>query len=619
MSQVNVLSAATLMTQKSIRTMATTLGVSAPISVRCACERAPGLLKVPNDGNHHFTNWPQNFAITVDRYYQPLKRTDVVAAIVDAEKSGFHVRAIGGGYSFSDVISPVSGVAAPPKSGTALVDTTALKNDLSGDLPRILAPSSALDPKFLIHVEAGITLQDLIVLLDGRPTRQTLAAIGGAPLTTLAGCISTGTHGGDSTVPPLSDQILAVHLIGAGGIEYWIEQRQIDTFNANAHVTDPAGLLKEYPCLSPGNIIYDDDAIGSVLCSMGSMGIIYSAIVKTVPQFGLVQHRQQTNWNPAETGIVADLINGNYLESLAAAAPPILGAPGILGPFQPNNFSQLVINPYTGPRANGGVKSSVWATNRVPIPIPATPHNPPSPKPDLDGAGHAVRDALGFNVLDIDVRFINFLAKHKNDTPAQAADAPADFVNFLMANDFGRAMYALVDFIVSGILPTGDRTDVGFRLTDVVGFGLEKIKSLSVEAAFDMDHVLPFVNKVLVMVDVLLAKKVLIGGYLSMRVVGAPTSALLGMARFSPTCFVEYAMLSGTAGVDQFARDLQRLALDNGGILHWGQCNDVMTAADLEKAYTKQVVDRFRQVRRRFTKNGTLKTFDNIFTERFNL
>ncbi len=36
------------------------------------------------------------------------------------------------------------------------------------------------------------------------------------------GAVSTGTHGGDFQVPPLSDWVRALLLVGPGGQEWWV-------------------------------------------------------------------------------------------------------------------------------------------------------------------------------------------------------------------------------------------------------------------------------------------------------------------------------------------------------------------------------------------------------------
>lgn len=136
-----------------------------------------------------------------------------------------------------------------------------------------------------------------------------------------------------------------------------------------------------------------------------------------------------------------------------------------------------------------------------------------------------------------------------------------------------------------------------------------------------MPDALAFVPKVLSLVATYAARnpRIYIGGYLSLRFVGKKTAALLGMQQWSPTCCVEYAMVAGSNGVDEFVTDLQKLALDTGGALHWGQCNEVMTGADFQKAYGRANVEAFRRARTILSQHGRFATFDNSFTDRLGL
>jgi hypothetical protein len=236
-----------------------------------------------------FTNWPQNIQFTAPLYYTPNTRAELAYAILQAESAGHHVRAVGSTWSFSDAMCAGDGSTVPstliPARPGAMIDTHQLAASLQAGLRQILAPG--VDATFLFHVEAGITIANLDVLLDQQPGRQTRPS-GGGRGQTLAGFISTSSHGGDSLVPPLADYVCAIHLVGAGGAEHWIER--------DSGITNPSQLQVVYPCLAAGNIHYDTSLFNAVLCSGGSMGVIYSIILKTVPQFGLVQHQVATTW-----------------------------------------------------------------------------------------------------------------------------------------------------------------------------------------------------------------------------------------------------------------------------------------------------------------------------------
>ena len=429
--------------------------------------------------NKPFTNWPQNIQFTAPVFYTPNTRAELAYAILQAESAGHHVRAAGSTWSFSDALCATDGSTVPPtlipvRPG-AMIDTRQLTASLQPGLRQILAPG--VDATFLFHVEAGITIANLDVLLDQQPGRQTRPS-GGGRGQTLAGFISTSSHGGDSLVPPLADYVCAIHLVGAGGAEHWIEH--------DSGITNPSQLQVVYPCLAAGNIHYDTSLFNAVLCSGGSMGVIYSIILKTVPQFGLVQHQVATTWETllASAGPnLGGVLDGSFLSSTPGTVTILDGTPipPALGPFAGNGFSLIVINPYplesddaslSQPEKGHVGEHLCFVTNRVPVPIPTVASSPGGDASSLDvqQLGQAARDALGFNVLDYDIRFLNFINSLNGIT--DLSTKAARLVDFLAQNDFGqRTISAVIACAYKQLLPVGDRLDVSYKLSGVLTSG----------------------------------------------------------------------------------------------------------------------------------------------------
>ena len=579
--------------------------------------------------NQSFTNWPQNIQFNAPEYYTPKTLSELAYAVLQAEALGHHVRAFGSSWSFSDVLCATDSSTVPPtlipQQPGAMIATSQLQASLQQELQQVLAPG--VDATFLIHVQAGITITALNSLLDNLPVRQTLNSGGGSGQT-LAGVISTSTHGGDSLVPPLADFVCAIHMVGAGGIEHWIEPDQ--------GITDPAKLRVVYPCLaSNGSIHYDTQLFRAALVAAGSMGVIYSMVLKTVPQFGLVQHRAVTTWEALQgpDPSLTSVLDGSFLSSAYGLVNLLDGTPlpASLGPFAGNRFSQIVINPYALESNDATLNGTplklyvgqhlCFVTNRVPVPIPIGASNPGGgdiSSLDVTKVGQAARDSLGSNVLDYDIRFLNFL---NSLTPNEDLSTKAALlVDFLAQNFDERTISAVITYVLRQIMPVGERLDVSYKLSDVLSWGAA-IRSLSVEAMFSVPDAVAFVPQVFALVESYAARspKNYIAGYLSLRFVGQKTTALLGTQRWSPTCCVEYAMLSGSDGAAEFVNDLQKLALGSHGALHWGQCNEVMTAVDVQNIYGFDTIEAFRQARGILSKNATLATFDNSFTDRLGL
>lgn len=233
---------------------------------------------------------------------------ELVAIVQEAEQLGRHVRAVGSHWSNSDVAV----------TSDYFVETHKLNREVAGVLsatPPILCGSRAN----LVHVEAGITLGDLIIMLDKR--NLALSVLGGSSGQTLAGAISTSVHGADFRLGPISDYVRAIHLVGPGGVQHWIER--------SAGITDRAELSKALG-IAEANIHQDDDWFNSVVVSVGSMGIIYALIMEVEPQYDVVEDCEWLTW----TAVRARLAQG---------------APGNPFDIADNRAVNVIVNPFTEP------------------------------------------------------------------------------------------------------------------------------------------------------------------------------------------------------------------------------------------------------------------------------
>lgn len=127
--------------------------------------------------------------------------------------------------------------------------------------------------------------------------------MGGAAGQTLAGAVMTGTHGGDFTLLPLADAVVAAHIVVDGGRHAWVERA---ASAVGPVLTDPRQLRSLYGQACYGgadafDVIYDDDTLNAVVTSVGRMGIIFSMIVEAVPQFCLHESRRLSTWQEVAT------------------------------------------------------------------------------------------------------------------------------------------------------------------------------------------------------------------------------------------------------------------------------------------------------------------------------
>jgi FAD/FMN-containing dehydrogenase len=138
----------------------------------------------------------------------------LVEAVADATDKKQELHVIGNGWAFEDCAKSDKVMVSlanlnlelhdvlDPSNGALTDDTLAMQND-------------PFRKKRLVHFEAGIRIADLCEALD----KQNLAmpTLGGSNGQSLAGAISTSTHGGDWNQPPFPDVVRAVHLVTEGG------------------------------------------------------------------------------------------------------------------------------------------------------------------------------------------------------------------------------------------------------------------------------------------------------------------------------------------------------------------------------------------------------------------
>ena len=154
-----------------------------------------------------WTNWAGNVTCHPTLVACASER-DVARAVVDAAAAGRRVRVAGTGHSFTPLVA----------TDDVLLDLTALAGLIGAD------PDARE-----VEVWAGTRLRALGELLAGLGLAQ--ENLGDVDVQTLAGALSTGTHGTGATLGGLASQVVALTLVTAGG----------ETLRLDA-AADPAGF-----------------------------------------------------------------------------------------------------------------------------------------------------------------------------------------------------------------------------------------------------------------------------------------------------------------------------------------------------------------------------------------
>lgn len=141
-----------------------------------------------------WTNWARTETARPARLHRPRDTAEIARAVTHAAVDGRRVRALGSGHSFN---------------GIAVTDSDAI------DLSRWTGIVSADADTGLVTVRAGTTLRRLNAELAARGLA--LTNLGDIDAQTVAGAISTGTHGTGARFGGLATQVEGLELVLADG------------------------------------------------------------------------------------------------------------------------------------------------------------------------------------------------------------------------------------------------------------------------------------------------------------------------------------------------------------------------------------------------------------------
>lgn len=187
-----------------------------------------------------------------------------------AIERGLRLRALGGGWSFTDVAV-----------GDGIVDTRELRDFFNINesflSPRYLANGGKSSN--LIFTQCGMSMLQISRELEKENGWfQSLKASGASNGQTVAGATSTGTHGSAYKVGAVHDTIIGMHMITGPDKHVWLEK-------ASNPVASP-----DFIEWLNAELVQDDDIFNSAVVSFGSFGFIHSLLIETEPVFLLEKH-----------------------------------------------------------------------------------------------------------------------------------------------------------------------------------------------------------------------------------------------------------------------------------------------------------------------------------------
>ncbi|NHD18890.1 MULTISPECIES: D-arabinono-1,4-lactone oxidase [unclassified Actinopolyspora] len=188
-----------------------------------------------------WTNWAATSTATGQRTQRPRDPHEIARAITDARQQGHSVRPLGSGHSFSDIAAP-----RPPRERTGAVAL---------DLSAWTGITDVDRGNGLVTARGGTPLHQLNAELD--ELGLALPNLGDIDGQTIAGAVSTGTHGTGARLGGLATLVRALELVRADG-----------------------SVLRCSPEQHP-------DVFAAARVGLGALGLISTVTLRCVPAFSL--------------------------------------------------------------------------------------------------------------------------------------------------------------------------------------------------------------------------------------------------------------------------------------------------------------------------------------------
>jgi hypothetical protein len=210
---------------------------------------------------------------------------ELVELVRRAERDQTTVRAVGAGHAWSDAALTDGYLVEPDRlGGLDPIDDGTLKAEARG--------------RRLVRVRGGTHLSALNSELDRNGLA--LPNMGGYDAQTIAGVVSTSTHGSGLEFGPFPDLVRSLELVVAGG-----EVLRIEPVDGP---TDPTAFEPLYG--RERRLVQDDRTFAAAVCGIGTMGLIYSLVLEVREKFWLKEVRCLSTWEAVRDTLTAEGVLG---------------------------------------------------------------------------------------------------------------------------------------------------------------------------------------------------------------------------------------------------------------------------------------------------------------------
>lgn len=280
------------------------------------------------------------------------------AIVTRAERHGKSVRAIGSGWSLNNVAF----------TSEYLVNTARLSEFFIGfKTPEMLVTAARPRKSRMVFAQCGTQIKVLNAYLEQR--RLCLPTSGASNGQTLAGAVSTGTHGSAVSLGAMQDYIAGIHLVSEGGRHYFIQKR-----------SRPLASARFSAWLGAKHVL-DDALFDAALVGFGSFGIVHGYLFEAEPLFVLEKTVLRRDYADVIVPMTTLDVSG-------------LKLPRSEAPFH----FEVVLNPYRLARGEGGALVRVMYKRRLkstePIPDAQRPPGSLQTTEDLVSIAGAVSDTV---------------------------------------------------------------------------------------------------------------------------------------------------------------------------------------------------------------------------------
>ena len=465
--------------------------------------------------------------------------------------NGINLRATGNGWSFSEVAVCEGG----------LVDTKSLV--LSFNITESFVAKEYLDKGNkagdLFFIQCGMSVLRVNEILETvLDVPHCLKASGASNGQSMAGCISTGTHGSAFDVGAVHDAVIGLHIVVGPNRHVWLQK-----------ASNPVAS-KDFLDWLGAELISDDDMFNAALVSFGSFGFIHGVLLETAPIFLLEKHISN---KIAYDQSVINTLNTLDFSNIASTLPFPQGTPG-----KTLYHFEAIVNPHAFEHDNASKGIYIRTMYKV-------PYRDDYPKVTRDDHGLTYGDSmLGVVQTILDTLGSNLSAK-------------------------------LVPALVAKLMPlafTASEETIG-TIGELFANTKYRGQVASTAIAVDCKDASKVIDEIVTM-----NKKNPFPGVLSIRYVKG-TKAMMGFTHFEKTCVMELDGVDSGLSRAFYQSIWDRLEeLSIPYTLHWGKINTNLSADRVKKMYGANV-DKWIAIRHQLLDEPVRKVFTNKFMEKCGL